>query len=51
MSPLRADFFIAIMTCDSNIVAQVLYQDQNIMELIGDVNSQIGNVEAKSAFT
>ena len=26
------------MTCDSNILAQVFYQDQSIVELIGDVN-------------
>ena len=31
------EFWIAIMTCDSNILAQVLYQDQSKMELIGDV--------------
>ena len=31
------EFLIAIMTFDSNILAQVLYQDQNIVELIGDV--------------
>ena len=31
------DFLIALMTFDSNILAQVLYQDQSIVELIGDV--------------
>ena len=29
---------IEILTCDSNIVAQVLYQDQSIVELVGDVS-------------
>ena len=31
------EFLIAIMTFDSNILAQVLYQDQSIVKLIGDV--------------
>ena len=31
------EFLRAIMTFDSNILAQVLYQDQSIVELIGDV--------------
>ena len=31
------EFLIAIMTSDSNIFAQVLYQDQSIEKLIGDV--------------
>ena len=30
------EYLIAIMTFDSNILAQVLYQDQSIVELIGD---------------
>ena len=30
------EFLIAIMTFDSNILAQVFYQDQCIVELIGD---------------
>ena len=32
------DFLIAIMTSDSNILAQVLYQDQSIVQLIGYVS-------------
>ena len=35
--PQSVEFLIAIMTFDSNILAQVLYQDQSIVELIGDV--------------
>ena len=35
--PQTVDFLIAIMTFDSNILAQVLYQDQKLVELIGDV--------------
>ena len=35
--PQNVEFFIAIMTCDSNILAQVFYQDQSIVKLIGDV--------------
>ena len=35
--PHSVDFLIAIMTFDSNILAQVLYQGQSIVELIGDV--------------
>ena len=31
------ELLIAIMTSDSNNLAQVLYQDQNVVELIGDV--------------
>ena len=31
------EFLIEIMTFDSNTLAQVLYQDQSIVELIGDV--------------
>ena len=31
------EFLIAIMTFDSNILDQVFYQDQSIVELIGDV--------------
>ena len=31
------EFLIAIMTFDSKVLAQVLYQDQNILELIGVV--------------
>ena len=31
------EFLIAILTFDSKILAQVLYQDQSIVELIGDV--------------
>ena len=31
------EFLIAFMTFESNILARVLYQDQNIVELIGDV--------------
>ena len=31
------EFLIVIMTSDSNILAQVLYQDQSTVELIGDV--------------
>ena len=31
------ELLIAIMTSDSNILAQVLYHDQSIVELIGDV--------------
>ena len=31
------EFLIAILTFDSNILAQVLYQDESIVELIGDV--------------
>ena len=36
--PQSVEFLIAIMTFDSNILAQVLYQDQSVVELIGDVN-------------
>ena len=32
-----AEFLIAIRTSDSNILAQVRYQDQSIVQLIGDV--------------
>ena len=35
--PQIVEFLIVIMTSDSNILAQVLYQDQSIVELIGDV--------------
>ena len=35
--PQSVEFLIAIMTFDSNVLAQVLYQDQSIVELIGDV--------------
>ena len=31
------EFLIAIITCESNILAQVLYQDQSIVQFIGDV--------------
>ena len=31
------EFLIAIMTSDSEILAQVVYQDQSTVELIGDV--------------
>ena len=32
--PETADFFIAILTFESNILAQVLYQDQSIVKLV-----------------
>ena len=35
--PQRVEFLIAIRTSDSNILAQVLYQDQSIVQLNGDV--------------
>ena len=35
--PQSVEFFIAIMTSDSHILAQALYQDQSIVQLIGDV--------------
>ena len=35
--PQSMDFLIAIMTSDSNILAQVLYQNQSTVQLIGDV--------------
>ena len=35
--PQIVEFLIAIMTLDSNILAQVLYQEQSIVELVGDV--------------
>ena len=35
--PQSVKFQITIMTFDSNILIQVLYQDQSIVELIGDV--------------
>ena len=35
--PQSVEFLIAVMTFDSNILAQVLYQDQSLVELIGDV--------------
>ena len=35
--PESEAFLRAIMTSDSNILAQVLYQDQSIVQLIGDV--------------
>ena len=31
------EFLIANMTCDSYILSQALYQDQSIVELVGDV--------------
>ena len=31
------EFLIALMTFDSKVLAQLLYQDQSIVELIGDV--------------
>ena len=33
----KSEFLISIMTFDSNILAQVLYEDQNLVELIGVV--------------
>ena len=35
--PQSVEFLIAIMISDSNNLAQVLYQDQSIVQLIGDV--------------
>ena len=35
--PQSVEFLIAVMTCHSNILAQVLYQDQSTVKLIGDV--------------
>ena len=35
--PQSVEFLIATMTSDSNILAQVLYQDQSIVKFIGDV--------------
>ena len=35
--PQSVEFLIAIITSDSIILAQVLYQDQSIVQLIGDV--------------
>ena len=35
--PQSVEFLMENMTSDSNILAQVLYQDQSVMELIGDV--------------
>ena len=37
MLPQSVEFLIASMTSDSNIVAQVLYQDQSREQFIGDV--------------
>ena len=37
MLPQKVELLIATMTFDSNILAQVFYQDQSIVELIGDV--------------
>ena len=31
------EFLITFMTSDSNVLAQVLYQDQSVVQLIGDV--------------
>ena len=36
--PQSVKFLISILTSDSNILAHVLYQDQSIVQLIGDVN-------------
>ena len=36
--PQVVEFLKVIMTCDSNFLAQVLYQDQNIMQLLGDIH-------------
>ena len=35
--PQSVDFFLGVMTYDSTILAQVLYQDQGIVQLIGDM--------------
>ena len=35
--PQSVEFLIAVMTFDSDILAQVLFQDQSIVELIDDV--------------
>ena len=39
------------MTCDSNILAQVIYKDQIILELVAVVIRPKKNLEAKSAYT
>ena len=35
--PQSVEFLMAILIFDSNILSQVLYQDQNVVQLIGDV--------------
>ena len=42
----KCGIFLAIMTSVSNILAQVLYQDQSILQLIGDVICQNENCRA-----
>ena len=36
--PQSVEFLIAIRTCNSSILAEVLYQNQKLVDLIGDVN-------------